>query len=143
MIRLQVIGNLGRDAEYKTLDSGRKVINFSVAHTEKYKSGDEMKEKTTWIDCAWWTDNGERIMPYLKKGTQVYVEGNPDARGWVSKEGVAGATLSISVRDLRLLGQAVKKEDVKEEEPKSSSSSKTTTSKSAQRPTVTMDDLPF
>ena len=49
MIKLQVIGHIGKDAELKTLDSGKSVINFSVADTQKQKDG---TSKTTWVECA-------------------------------------------------------------------------------------------
>ncbi|MFM7710302.1 MAG: single-stranded DNA-binding protein, partial [Ferruginibacter sp.] len=56
MIKLQIIGNLGKDCIQNEVN-GRKVINFSVAHSEKYKdSAGNLKEKTTWVECAYWTD---------------------------------------------------------------------------------------
>ena len=89
MIKMQVIGNLGKDAEMKDVN-GKKVINFSVAHTEK--------DKTIWVDCAYWTDK-DGILPYLKKGQQIYAEGNGDIRKW---EG--GATLTLRVGSIQLIG---------------------------------------
>jgi len=77
MIKLQVIGNLGKDCVTNTVN-GKNVINFNVAHTEKFKDGSgQQKEKTTWVECAYWTER-TGIAPYLKKGTQVYVEGSQD-----------------------------------------------------------------
>ncbi len=103
MIKLTAIGNLGRDAS-EGAANGKKVINFTVAHTEKYKDASgEPKEKTTWVDCAYWTEK-TGILPYLKKGTQVYVEGQPDVRTYTTKEGVNGATLSLRVLSVQLLG---------------------------------------
>jgi Single-strand binding protein family len=56
MIKLQVIGNLGKDCIVKEVN-GKNVINFSVAHTERYKdSQGNQKERTTWVECAYWTD---------------------------------------------------------------------------------------
>ena len=103
MIKLTAIGNLGRDAS-EGAANGKKVINFTVAHTEKYKDASgEQKEKTTWVDCAYWTEK-TGILPYLKKGTQVYVEGQPDVRTYTTKDGVNGATLSLRVLSVQLLG---------------------------------------
>ncbi len=66
MIKLQVIGNLGKDCIVNTVN-GKNVINFSVAHTEKYKDAQgNPKERTTWVECAYWTDR-TGIAPYLKK----------------------------------------------------------------------------
>ncbi len=70
MIKLQIIGNLGKDATTNTVN-GKNVINFSVAHTEKFTSNGEKKEKTTWVECAYWTDK-TAISPYLKKGTSDF-----------------------------------------------------------------------
>ena len=79
MIKMQIIGNLGKDCVVNTVN-GKNVINFTVAHTEKYKdSQGNNQEKTTWVDCAYWTDR-TAISPYLTKGKQVFVEGNPEVR---------------------------------------------------------------
>jgi single-strand DNA-binding protein len=102
MIRLQVIGNLGKDCVVNTVN-GNSVINFNLAHSEKYKSGGVLKEKTIWVECAYWTEN-TGISNYLKKGTQVYVEGTPDVRSYTNKEGRHGASLSIKVQNVQLLG---------------------------------------
>ena len=56
MIKLQVIGNLGKDCVTNTVN-GKNVINFNVAHTEKFKDAQgNQKDKTIWVDCAYWTD---------------------------------------------------------------------------------------
>ncbi len=103
MIKLTAIGNLGRDAVMNTVN-GKNVINFTVAHTEKYKDAQgNQKDKTIWVDCAYWTDR-TGIAPYLKKGTQVYVEGQPDVRTYTTKDGTNGATLSLRVLSVQLLG---------------------------------------
>src|SRR5688572_9145757 len=104
MIKMQVIGNLGKDCVVNTVN-GKNVINFTVAHTEKYKdSQGSNQEKTTWVDCAYWTDR-TAIAPYLVKGTQVYAEGNPEVRSFTRNDGTAGASLSMRVREVQLLGR--------------------------------------
>ncbi len=104
MIKMQVIGNLGKDCVVNTVN-GKNVINFTVAHTEKYKdSQGNNQEKTTWVDCAYWTDR-TAVAPYLQKGTQVYVEGNPEVRSFTRNDGTAGASLSLRVREVQLLGR--------------------------------------
>jgi len=103
MIKLQVIGNLGKDCIVNTVN-GKNVINFTVAHTEKYRdSQGNNQEKTTWVDCAYWTDR-TAISPYLTKGKQVFVEGTPEVRTFTRNDGTAGASLSLRVRDVQLLG---------------------------------------
>src|SRR5687768_4143071 len=104
MIKMQVIGNLGKDCVVNTVN-GKNVINFTVAHTEKYKdSQGNQQEKTTWVDCAYWTDR-TAVAPYLVKGTQVFVEGTPEVRSFTRNDGTAGASLSMRVREVQLLGR--------------------------------------
>lgn len=103
MIKMQVIGNLGKDCVVNTVN-GKNVINFTVAHTEKYKdSQGAQQEKTTWVDCAYWTDR-TAIAPYLMKGQLVFVEGQPEARSFQRNDGTPGSSLSLRVRDIQLLG---------------------------------------
>ena len=103
MIKMQVIGNLGKDCVVNTVN-GKNVINFTVAHTEKYKdSQGNQQEKTTWVDCAYWTDR-TAVAQYLTKGKQVYVEGQPEARSFQRNDGTPGSSLSLRVREVQLLG---------------------------------------
>ena len=103
MIKLQIVGNLGKDCIQKEVN-GKNVINFSVAHTEKFKdSTGTQRERTTWVECAYWTDR-TAIAPYLKKGQLVFAEGSPEAEGYMNKENQAAATLRMRVRDIQLLG---------------------------------------
>src|SRR5580765_6690348 len=103
MIKLMVIGNLGKDCTVNTVN-GKNVINFSVAHTEKFKdSTGAQREKTTWVECAYWTDR-TGIAPYLKKGTQVYAEGSAEVRTYQTQDGKSGASLTMRVLSVQLLG---------------------------------------
>ncbi len=104
MLRLQVIGNLGKDATSNNVN-GKTVINFSVAHTEKYKNQQgQQQDKTIWVECAYWTER-VGILPYLKKGTQVYAEGTPDLRNYTTQDGRTGTSLQLRVSNVQLLGQ--------------------------------------
>jgi single-strand DNA-binding protein len=131
MIKLQVIGNLGKDAT-KNEVGGKTVINFSVAHTESYadKNG-EKQSKTTWVECAKW---GEQtgILPYLTKGTQVYVEGQPEVRTW-EKDGKGGASLTVRVSNIQLIGGGKSEQQPQQSQPKAAH---------RQEPEL-IDDLPF
>lgn len=103
MIKLQVIGNLGKDCITNTVN-GKNVINFNVAHTEKFKDAQgNQKDKTIWVDCAYWTDR-TGIAPYLKKGTQVYAEGTPEVRTYPKNDGTTGVSLTLRVASVQLLG---------------------------------------
>ena len=88
MIKLQIIGNLGKDCIVKEVN-GKNVINFSVAHTERYKdSQGNQKDRTTWVECAYWTDR-TAVAQYLTRGRTVYAEGSPEADAYTNKEGQA------------------------------------------------------
>ncbi|HEX8460271.1 MAG TPA: single-stranded DNA-binding protein [Segetibacter sp.] len=103
MIKLQVIGHLGKDCIVNNVN-GKNVINFSVAHAEKFKDAQgQQKDKTVWVECAYWTDR-TAIAPYLKKGTQVYAEGTPDIRSYTTNDGRQGASLSLRISNVQLLG---------------------------------------
>jgi single-strand DNA-binding protein len=103
MIKMQVIGNLGKDCVVNTVN-GKNVINFTVAHTEKYRdSQGNNQEKTTWVDCAYWTDR-TALAPYLTRGKQVFVEGTPEARAFQRNDGTPGSSLSLRIREVQLLG---------------------------------------
>ena len=135
MLQLQIIGNLGADAEIKDFN-GRKCVAFNVAHTERYKDAQgNQVESTTWVSCLWNSDGG-KLLPYLKKGTQVFVEGSMSLRVYDSPKAhakVAGANLSV--RHLELVGG--KKED--------STAPANGNSQAAPAPAANQnaDDLPF
>ena len=136
MIKMQVIGNLGKDCITNTVN-GKNVINFSVAHTEKFRdaSGNQ-KDKTIWVECAYWTDR-TGIAPYLRKGTQVYVEGNPDVRTYPKNDGTTGVSLSLRVTSVQLLGGRAENNVTDNYAPAN------TNSVSAAEVNEPMDDLPF
>ena len=103
MIRLQIIGHLGKDGVVNNVN-GKNVINFTVAHSEKYRDAQGVqKDKTLWVDCAYWTEK-TAIAPYLKKGTQVYAEGVPDIKTYTTTDGRQGSTLSLRILNVQLLG---------------------------------------
>ncbi len=103
MIKLQIVGNLGKDCIVKEVN-GKNVINFSVAHTERYKdSQGNPKERTTWVECAYWSDK-TALGQYLKKGQMVYAEGSPEAEAYLNKENQPAATLRMRVQNVQLLG---------------------------------------
>jgi len=79
------IGNLGKDPETR-MAGETKVSNFSLAVTEKFKGRDgNMTEKTEWINVVFWGRQSEICEQYLKKGSQVYVEGKLETRSWDDK----------------------------------------------------------
>ncbi|MEJ5225406.1 MAG: single-stranded DNA-binding protein [Anaerolineales bacterium] len=73
--RVQLIGYLGRDPEMRFTPTGKKVAHFSVAVTQRWKTGGETKEYTEWINVEAWGRLGEICQQYLHKGSLVYIEG--------------------------------------------------------------------
>ncbi|HEX5025167.1 MAG TPA: single-stranded DNA-binding protein [Agriterribacter sp.] len=141
MIKLQVIGNLGKDCITNTVN-GKSVINFSVAHTEKFRdSSGQQKEKTTWVECAYWTDK-TGIAPYLKKGTQVYAEGTPEVRNFTRNDGTPGASLTIRVLNVQLLGSGNRNDSAGGNSADQDASNADAVSHSDEVQTA-VDDLPF
>jgi len=103
VLKIQCIGYLGKDAvmyQYQT----DNVLNFSVAHTDKYKDNGVLKEKTTWVSCSWWVDAQSKVGQYLKKGTLVWVEGFPEAKMWENQDGKKTCGITMRVIKLELLG---------------------------------------
>ena len=145
MIKMQVIGRLGKDCVVNAVN-GKNVINFTVAHSEKYRdSQGNNQEKTIWVDCAYWTDR-TAVSPYLTKGTQVFVEGSPEVRSFTRQDGTAGASLSLRVREVQLLGS---KSDNGSSNPPAYSGATSGSSQSGNpvpspnEITEPIDDLPF
>jgi single-strand DNA-binding protein len=108
MRQLLLIGYLGQDAKVNQYQ-GKQIINFSIADSEKYKNAEGVEvTKTTWIECAIWKDAGQSIViaNYLKKGTQVMVQGVPDVSTYTNKDGRVVAKFSLKVSNCQLLGNA-------------------------------------
>lgn len=73
--RVQLMGNLGKDPESKFTPTGKKVAHFSLAVSQRWKTGAETKEYTEWVNIEAWGRLGEVCQEYLKKGSLVYIEG--------------------------------------------------------------------
>ena len=100
-----LIGNLGRDPEVRYMPSGDAVANITIATTEtwKDKSG-EKQEQTEWHRVAMFGKTAEIAGEYLKKGSQVYIEGRLQTRKWTDKEGQERYTTEIRADRMQMLG---------------------------------------
>lgn len=100
------IGNLGRDPEMKYTASGEAICNFSIACTESWKDKQtgEKKEMTEWVRISFFGKLAEICGQYLKKGSQVYVEGSMRTRKWTDKDGQERYTTEIRGDVMRILG---------------------------------------
>lgn len=112
MRQLLVIGFLGKDAVVAQ-HNGKNIINFSIADSEKFKNAEGVEiTKTTWIECAIWKNPGDSIAiaNYLKKGTQVMVQGTPDVSTYTHREtNQVHAKLSMRVSNTQLLSSGQNK----------------------------------
>ena len=100
-----LIGNLGRDPEMRYLPSGDAVANLRIATTDKFKdrNGDQ-QEVTEWHSVAFFGKQAEICGQYLKKGSQVYVEGSLRTRKWQDKDGNDRYTTEIRGDRMQMLG---------------------------------------
>ena len=99
MIKITATGRLGKDSELRFIASGKPVLGFSIGSDVGW--GD--KKHTLWIDCSIWGDRGEKLEPYLKKGTPVTIHGDADLRMWESGE-KHGASVTCNVSDVEMHG---------------------------------------
>jgi single-strand DNA-binding protein len=109
--RVQLIGNLGQDPESKTLDSGKKVVKFTLATSESFKNTDGQKvNETTWHNVVAWNGLAEIAGKYLKKGHQVAIEGRIVYRTYEDKNKVTKYITEIIANDLLMLKSPKEKE---------------------------------
>ena len=102
--RVILIGNLGRDPETRYLPNGDAVANISVATTESWKDkSGEKQEKTEWHRVTLYRRLGEIAGEYLKKGSQVYIEGRIEYREY-EKDGVKRYSTDIIASEMKMLG---------------------------------------
>lgn len=145
MIKLQIIGHLGTDCSTNEVN-GKTVINFPVAHSEKYKDQQgNLVEKTIWVKCAYWTDR-TALAQYLKKGQLIYAEGTPEAEGYLNKDNQNAASLKMRVFQLQLLGSKNDNQTGSAPQVSSRSSSASTSNVNhvaAPQVEEAADDLPF
>ncbi len=101
-----IVGNLGRDPETRYMPNGDAVTNIAVATTESWKDKNtgEKKELTEWHRITFYRKLAEIAGQYLKKGSQVYVEGRLQTRKWTDKDGVERYTTEIIADTMQMLG---------------------------------------
>ena len=85
--RVQLIGRLGKDPESKYTPTGKKVVHFSLAVSQRWTVAGESKEFTEWVNIEVWDRLGEVCQEYLKKGSLVYLEGRLKTDKYESREG--------------------------------------------------------
>ena len=109
--KVTLLGNLGRDPEVRSTQEGMKIVNLSIATSERWKdrNSGEQREKTEWHRVVIFNENLARIAEqYLRKGSTVYIEGQLQTRKWTDQQGVEKYTTEIVLQryrgELTLLG---------------------------------------
>ena len=132
-----LVGNLGKDPEIKKFDSGIKNASFSLATTEKYKNkSGEMVSNTEWHNIVVWGALSDVAEKYLKKGSQIYLEGKIKTSSWEDKSGIKRYKTEIYADSFTMLGV----KDVQSNEPKKENATQTELSNN---PDIDDDQLPF
>ena len=132
-----LVGNLGKDPEVKKFDSGIKNASFSLATTEKFKNkAGEMVSNTEWHNIVVWGALSDVAEKYLRKGSQIYLEGKIKTSSWEDKSGSKRYKTEIYADSFTMLGV----KDVQSNEPKKENATQTELS-----PNQDIDDneLPF
>lgn len=100
-----LIGNLGKNPETRFMSSGDAVTNITLATTETWKDKNgEKQEKTEWHRVTFYRKLAEIAGEYLRKGSQVYIEGKLETRKWTDKNGMERYTTEINASDMKMLG---------------------------------------
>jgi single-strand DNA-binding protein len=110
--KVMLIGNVGRDPEVRYLDGNNpnqgatKVAQFTLATTERYRDRNgELRENTEWHNIVCWRNSADVAEKFIRKGTQVYIEGKLRTRSWTDQTGNKRFTTEIAVDNLQLLGK--------------------------------------
>jgi len=151
--RAQLIGNLTRDPEMRFTPNGQAVANFSVATNRKWKGRDGAPdgENTQYHDCVVWGKQAEAVVPMMKKGGPVYVEGRIETRNWEGQDGVKRYKTEIIADNIIILsskGGGAYTPYVKPENTEEPSSAKATEGAVASAPAkseeeIDIEDIPF
>ncbi len=102
-----LIGNVGKDPEVRYLDKNVAVASFTMATTERgftMQNGTQVPDRTEWHNIVAWRGLAEVAEKYVKKGTQLYIEGKIQTRSW-EKDGIKRYTTEILADNLQLLGK--------------------------------------
>ncbi|MEN6618589.1 MAG: single-stranded DNA-binding protein [Rikenellaceae bacterium] len=104
--KVMLIGNVGKEPEIRHLENDSMVASFTLATTERYKDKNgEWQEQTEWHNIVCWRALAERVEKYVKKGSQLFVEGKIRTNNWVDKDGQKRYSVEILADTIQLLGK--------------------------------------
>ena len=101
--RVLLMGNLTRDIEVKYTANNTAVANIGLAVNRRYRSGDEYREETTFVDCEAWGRTAETMGKYLSKGRPVFIEGRLKLDEWQDKDGNRRTKLVTVVENFQFI----------------------------------------
>lgn len=102
--KIAILGNLGRDVELRYTPQGKAVANINIATTEKRRDNTgEYNDVTTWFRVTLWAKQAETAAKYLKKGSQVYLEGRLTTEEWTDRDGNTRTTLCVNGSDMQFV----------------------------------------
>ncbi len=105
LCKVLLIGNLGKDPETRYMSNGDAVTNITLATTDTWKDKNgEKQEKTEWVNVVFYKKLAEIVTEYLRKGSQVYVEGRLETRKWTDKNGIERYTTQVIANEMKMLG---------------------------------------
>ena len=148
MLQIEVIGNLGRDAEVKEF-SGRKYVCFSVAHTENVRPrtpSEPPTQRTVWLSVYWYGEGGNTY-PYLKRGAKVFVRGGMRNNLYTDRTGQTRVDINVNAREVYLCGSAATVQPQQQAQPAAQQQAAPAPTYPQQQPQPAPiggeDDLPF
>jgi single-strand DNA-binding protein len=104
--KVMLIGNVGKDPEVRHLESGAVTASFTLATTERYKDKNgETKEQTEWHNIVCWRSLADIVEKYVRKGTQLYIEGRIRTRSYSDRDGNTRYITEINADNLQMLGR--------------------------------------
>ena len=103
--RVTLLGNLGQDPEVRSTANGTPVANFTMATSRRWKEGDELKEHTDWHRVVAFGRTAEIIGEYVRKGSQLYVEGRLQTRAYLDRDEARRYVTEVIAQRVQLLGR--------------------------------------
>jgi len=138
-----LVGNVGADPEVRTLESGVKTARIRLATTERFRNRDtqEVREQTEWHTINLWRNLADVADRYVRKGSQLYIEGSIHTREWTDQSGNKRYSTEITADEMKLLGR--RGDSTAESAPAYTPAAQPTSQEAAPSNDQSVDDLPF
>ena len=142
--QVQLIGRLGRDPEVRYMPNGEAVCNFSIATSENWKDANGQKqERTEWHNITLYRRLAEVAGQYLRKGSQVYIEGKIQSRKYMGKDGIERTAYEIIGSEMKMLGDTSGGAQQQTPPPAQNQTPPPQRQAQAKQPVQPVNDVPF